>query len=241
MKVLVCIFALVAIQTCWAAKVPFAVNDAAAAYSVAQTNQWVDDMLKMGMDELQKAVGPIELPTQNIDFDVLVLWEDVKGGLNLTNGKLEHVFDIHRIGDAKLNYENDMVVANVKLGVEDLKGSYGISFSFGHLKDAGTVSVSIDTIQLGVEANQFFSPTKGSSNILNLDLNLHVKIYLGNIQVSVKMGEFSSIYANQLEKQVKQHVRGFLPSLVKKHFGDVIHKVGDIADVAIRAYNEYEN
>ena len=73
-------------------------GQAAAAYSVAQTNKWVDDMLKMGMDELQKAVGPIELPTQNIDFDVLVLWEDVKGGLNLTNGKLEHVFDIHRSG-----------------------------------------------------------------------------------------------------------------------------------------------
>ena len=29
---------------------------------------------------------------------------------------------ILRIGDAKLKYENDMVVANVKLGVEDLKG-----------------------------------------------------------------------------------------------------------------------
>ena len=53
-------------------------------------------MLAQGMEELKKAVGPIVLPTQNIEFDVLVLWEDVKGGVNLTEGKLEHVFNIHR-------------------------------------------------------------------------------------------------------------------------------------------------
>ena len=53
-------------------------------------------MLKMGMDELKKSVGPVVLPTQNIEFEVLVLWEDVKGGLNLTDGKLENVFNIHR-------------------------------------------------------------------------------------------------------------------------------------------------
>ena len=56
----------------------------------------MDEMLKMGMEELKKAVGPVVLPTQNIEFDVQVLWEDVKGGLNLTDGKLEHVFNIHR-------------------------------------------------------------------------------------------------------------------------------------------------
>ena len=53
-------------------------------------------MLAQGMEELKKVVGPIVLPTQNIEFDVLVLWEDVKGGVNLTEGKLEHVFNIHR-------------------------------------------------------------------------------------------------------------------------------------------------
>merc|ERR1712002_591887 len=209
--------------------VPFEENHAATAYSVAQTNKWVDDMLKMGMDELKKAVGPVVLPTQNIEFDVQVLWEDVKGGVNLTAGKLEHIFDIHRIGDANLKYENEMVIAKEKLGVEDLKGSYGISFKFGHLHDAGRVSVSIESIQLGVEANQFFSPTKGSSKILNLDLNLHVKIYLGKIHVSINMGGSATVYEKQLEHQVKKHV------------GDVIAKVGDIADVAIRAYEEYDD
>ena len=34
MKVLVCIFALVAIQSCWAEKVPFAVNDVSILLSM---------------------------------------------------------------------------------------------------------------------------------------------------------------------------------------------------------------
>jgi len=241
MAFLVYLLSLALIQTCRTEKIPFGKHEEATVYSVAQTNKWVDGMLKKGMEELKKSVGPIVLPTQNIEFDVQVLWEDVKGGFNLTNGKLEHVFDIHRIGDSKLEYENEMVIARVKLGVEDLKGSYGISFKFGHLHDAGTVTVSIETIQLGIEANQFFSPTKGDSNILNLDINLHAKIYLGKIQVSVDMGGSGSIYEKQLESQVEKHVRGFLPSLVKKHMGNIITDVGDIADVAIRAYNDYED
>jgi len=194
----------------------------------------------MGMDELKKSVGPVVLPTQNIEFEVLVLWEDVKGGLNLTDGKLENVFNIHRIGDVNLNYVNEMVTAKVKLGVENLKGSYGISFKFGHLHDAGTVSVSVDTIQLGVEASQYFSPTSGNSNILNLDLNLHVKIYLGKIQVGVSMGGSAKVYEQQVQDQVERHVRGFLPNVVKKHMGDVLTKIGDITDVAANAYTEYQ-
>lgn len=240
MKFFACLISIAVWQSCGAETAPLNERNAAAvAYSVAHTNKWVDDMLKQGMEELKKQVGPVVLPKQNIDFDVAVLWENVKGGLNLTNGKLENIFNVHRIGDTMLKLENERVVAKVKLGVENIKGSYGISFRFGHLHDAGTVAVAIETVQLGVEANQFFSPTQGSNNILNLDLNLHVKIYLGKINVSVSMGGAANMFKKQLKDQVESHVRGFLPSVVKKHMGDVLEKIGDITDVAATAYREY--
>merc|ERR1712228_211540 len=239
MKLLLCLISLAVSRSCGAETAPLDKKDAATAYSVAHTNKWADDMLKQGMDELKKSVGPVVLPSQNIDFDVAVLWENVKGGLNLTSGKLENIFNIHRIGETILKLENERVVAKVKLGVENIKGSYGISFRFGHLHDAGKVSVSIETVQLGVEANQFFSPTQGSTNILNLDLNLHVKIYLGKINVYVNMGGAANMFQKQLKDQVERPVRGFLPSVVKKHRGDVLTKIGDITDVAATAYREY--
>ena len=37
---------------------------AATAYSVAETNKWVDDLLKQGREELEKSVGPVVLPEQ---------------------------------------------------------------------------------------------------------------------------------------------------------------------------------
>jgi len=240
MAFLACLISLAVLRLGGAEDAVLDKKQAATAYSVAHTNKWVDDMLKQGMDELKKSVGPVVLPAQSVEFEVKVLWEDVKGGLNLTDGKLENVFNIHRIGDVGLSYENEMVKAKVKLGVENLKGSYGIGFRFGHLHDAGTVSVAVETIQLGVEANQYFSPTRGDSNILNLDLNLHVKIYLGKIHVGVSMGGSAQVYERQLQHQVERHVRGFLPSVVKKHMGDVLSKIGDITDVAADAYTEYQ-
>jgi len=241
MKLLVCLASLALLHSYASGSALPRNHEAATAYSVANTNKWVDDMLKLGMDELKKAVGPVVLPAQNIDFDVAVLWENVKGGLNLTNGKLVNVFNVQRIGDAVLKIDGEKVVAKVKLGVEDIEGSYGISFRFGHLHDAGTVSVGIETVQLGVEANQFFSPTQGSTNILNLDLNLHVKIYLGKINVSVNMGGSANMFSDQLKTQVERHVRGFLPSVIKRHMGDVLTKMGDITDVAANAYREYQD
>jgi len=236
MMVFAFLLTLASVHAMAAETTPFDKNDAATAYSVAETNKWVDDLLKQGREELEKSVGPVVLPEQNIEFDVLILWEDVKGGLNLTSGKLDNVFNIQRIGDVKLEYRNEMVLASVKLGVDNIKGSYFISFKFGHLHDAGTVTVAVESVQLGVEANQYFSPTKGDNNILSLDLNLHVKIYLGKIQVSVNMGGSATPFENQLKSQVEKHVRSFLPNLVKKHVGPLLANVADVADVAVQAY-----
>ena len=51
---------------------------------------------------------------------------------------------------------------------------------------------------------------------------------------------FTIPFATYPDSQVEKHVRGFLPSLVKKHMGEVISKVGDIADVAIKHYEDYK-
>ena len=112
-------------------------KQAATAYSVAHTNKWVDDMLKQGMDELKKSVGPVVLPAQSVEFEVKVLWEDVKGGLDLTDGKLENVFNIHRLEKGQLasgkgNHRLPFGLQALKLWQKCFPTSKGEPFSRPH-------------------------------------------------------------------------------------------------------------
>jgi len=197
------------------------VDEIATAYSVSKTNAWVDEMLKTLLEDLKTSVGPVTLPSQNVEFNVLVLWEDVKGGLNLTDGLITNVFNIHRVGDAALEASGDKIHLKLKLGVEDLGASYAISFSFAHLHDAGTVTVLIESLAIGLEVRQNFAETQGSNNVINMNLDLNVKVFLGKIGVSVE-----------------SHVRSLMPSLVKKNLGHVLAKLSNGAEVAYRAFNE---
>lgn len=187
---------------------------------IEKANKFVDKLIADKREDLQKAIGKVKLPDQYFEFSKKIAFVDTHGFARLTHGRLDNLSDIKRKGNCVLTSDGKALSTVIDLGVDNVKGGYYIEVEFGVFSAASNLKVEIESVEIVLKGIQSFREIKDLNDekdkILDFDVALNVKAYLGHIDVDVNMFIGIDWLLNFIVEKVVDNLKLGLQNMLKE-------------------------